>query len=63
MNNDSASITLLALVIGGLLVLVIGLYAGGVILPQRAPDTSSTSVTIETPAPAAPAPSSPPAGN
>ncbi len=48
MNNsgDSSSTTVLALIVGALLVLVVGLYAGGV-FPGQKSDTAT--ITIETP--------------
>jgi hypothetical protein len=44
MGNDNSGTTVLALIVGAMLVLVVGLYAGGVFTPK-----DSASITIETP--------------
>jgi hypothetical protein len=52
-NDDSAGTTVIALVVGALMVLVIGLYAGGIFTPHR---TDTASITVETPKVPVPAP-------
>jgi hypothetical protein len=52
-DGDSGGTTVLALVLGAMMVLVVGLYAGGVFAPHK---TDTASITIETPKAPAPAP-------
>jgi hypothetical protein len=52
-SDDSGGIAVIALVLGALIVLVVGLYAGGVFTPKR---TDTASITVETPKAPEPAP-------
>jgi hypothetical protein len=62
-NDSGGGTTVIALVVGALLVLVIGLYATGAFGPRQDSTTVNvdTPVTTETPAPAEPAPTTEPA--
>lgn len=50
-NSSDSGVTMLALIVGGLVVLVALLFAGGA-FEVRAPDSKSTTISIDAPKPA-----------